>query len=138
MTTPSAPPRQTRLYRSRTDKMIGGVAGGIGAYLDIDAALIRLAWVLLTLAAGFGVILYIVAWIVIPEAPEGYTPEAAAEDAGGRRFHPDAGRWIIGGLLALAGLFLLVDQFFPWADELIVPMAVIAVGAGIIVYGVRR
>lgn len=58
-----------RLYRSRTDRMIGGVAGGLGAYLDVDATLIRVAWVILGLM-GAGVLAYIICWIIIPEEPE--------------------------------------------------------------------
>ena len=60
-----------RLYRSRTDRILGGVCGGLSAYFDIDANLIRILWVvLILLSIGFGVIVYIVAWILIPEEPE--------------------------------------------------------------------
>ncbi len=60
-----------RLYRSRTNRILGGICGGLSTYFDIDANLIRLIWVALTLLSiGFGVIVYIVAWILIPEEPE--------------------------------------------------------------------
>ncbi len=58
-----------RLFRSTKDRMIGGVCGGIGEYLDIDPTVVRLLWVLFTfvsLGAG-GVFAYIIAWIIIPE-----------------------------------------------------------------------
>ncbi|OGL77294.1 hypothetical protein A3J43_00545 [Candidatus Uhrbacteria bacterium RIFCSPHIGHO2_12_FULL_54_23] len=55
-----------KLYRSRTNKMIAGVCGGLGEYLNIDATIVRLAFVLLTLMSGFGVLLYIVLWIIVP------------------------------------------------------------------------
>ncbi len=58
-----------RLYRSRNDQMIAGVCGGLAEYLDIDATLIRLAVILLTLMGGAGILAYIIAWIIVPEAP---------------------------------------------------------------------
>lgn len=61
-----------RLYRSRTDRMIGGVCGGIAAYFNIDSTLVRLIFVFLALP-GFlpGVFPYLIMWLVVPEAPEG-------------------------------------------------------------------
>lgn len=57
-----------RLYRSQKDRMLAGVAGGIGEYFDIDPAFIRLIWVILgILTAGTAIIAYIIAWIIIPE-----------------------------------------------------------------------
>jgi phage shock protein C len=57
----------TRLVRSTTDRRLAGVCGGLGAYLDIDATLIRVLWVLAVFGAGFGVLAYIVLWVVLPE-----------------------------------------------------------------------
>ncbi|MBS3793610.1 MAG: PspC domain-containing protein [Candidatus Thorarchaeota archaeon] len=59
-----------KLYRSRDDKVIGGVCGGIAEYTGIDATIIRLLWVLLTLGYGTGLIIYIILMIVIPIEPE--------------------------------------------------------------------
>ena len=60
-----------RLYRSKKERLLGGVCGGIGQYYDTDPNLIRILWVVLTLlSVGIGVIAYIVAWILIPEEPE--------------------------------------------------------------------
>ena len=56
-----------RLTRSSKNHVLGGVCGGIGNYLDIDPVLIRLIWVLFTLCAGFALIVYIIAWIIIPK-----------------------------------------------------------------------
>lgn len=55
-----------RLYRSKTNKIVGGVCGGFGEYLNIDPVLIRLILVLMFLCTGFGLIAYIIAWIIIP------------------------------------------------------------------------
>jgi len=58
-----------RLYRSRTDRMLFGVAGGMADWFDLDPSVVRLVWALLILAAGIGIVLYLVAAIVIPEEP---------------------------------------------------------------------
>lgn len=61
---------QKRLYRSRDDQMIAGVCAGLAEYLDVDPVLVRLAMVLFTLAGGSGIIIYVIAWIIMPERPE--------------------------------------------------------------------
>ena len=58
-----------KLCRSATDKKLGGVCGGIAAYLDIDPTVVRLAWVLFTLFVGAGILAYIIALLVMPNPP---------------------------------------------------------------------
>jgi phage shock protein C len=58
-----------RLYRSGREKILGGVCGGIAEYLEVDPVLIRLIWVAGTFAFGSGILLYIIAWIIIPRNP---------------------------------------------------------------------
>jgi len=60
---------QKRLYRSREEKIIGGVCGGLAEYLNVDPTLIRLALVLITLFGGAGIIAYLVLWVIVPLAP---------------------------------------------------------------------
>ena len=60
-----------RLYRSRTDKKIAGVCGGIAAYFGVDPVIPRIVWIVLVLGAGIGILAYLICWIVIPEEPEG-------------------------------------------------------------------
>lgn len=55
-----------KLYRSKKNRIIAGVCGGIGEYLDVDPTLIRLLWVLL-FRQGIGIAGYIIAWVIIPE-----------------------------------------------------------------------
>jgi len=57
-----------RLYRSETDKMIGGVCGGIAEYFTLDPTLVRLGYILLSIFTLFsGVLAYFVLWVVIPK-----------------------------------------------------------------------
>jgi phage shock protein C len=65
-----------RLYRSRKDRMIGGVCGGLGEYLNVDPTLVRLLFVLFALTGGSGVLAYLIMLVVIPEEP--WEEEAAA------------------------------------------------------------
>lgn len=65
---PTAQPRPKRLYRSRTDRVIGGVCGGVAEYFGIDSLAVRLAFLVLLFFGG-GAILYIIFWILVPEKP---------------------------------------------------------------------
>lgn len=56
-----------RLTRSKTQRMVGGVAGGVAEYLNIDATIVRLIWALFVFAYGTGLLAYIIAWIIVPE-----------------------------------------------------------------------
>lgn len=67
----SQPPRTRQLTRSRTDRMIAGVCGGFAAYSGIDANIVRLVMVLLTVFGGAGLLLYLVAWVIVPVDPDG-------------------------------------------------------------------
>ena len=60
---------QKRLYRSKKDRMIAGVCGGLAEYFNIDPVLVRLIALLFILGAGSGLLAYIILWIVIPENP---------------------------------------------------------------------
>lgn len=70
-----------RLYRSRTDSILGGVAGGVAEYLDVDPSIVRIVWAVLAIVTG-GIffVLYIVMWIVVPEETPGpYVPGPGAQ-----------------------------------------------------------
>jgi phage shock protein C len=58
-----------RLYRSRSDRKIAGVCGGIAEHFGWDPTLVRLGWALLTLMGGSGILIYLILWLVMPEAP---------------------------------------------------------------------
>lgn len=74
------------LKRSRSDRMIAGVCGGLGEYLNIDANAIRLIWAVITLfTAGTGILAYLLAWLIIPED---MGPSAATGTIGGTTVTP--------------------------------------------------
>ena len=59
-----------RIYRSTSDKVIGGVCGGLGEYFGIDPTWVRVLFVLSLFAEGVGLLAYLIGWIVIPKEPE--------------------------------------------------------------------
>jgi phage shock protein C len=58
-----------KLYRSRSDRIIGGVCGGLGEYLNVDSTVIRILYVLFALTGGSGIFVYLILLLVIPEEP---------------------------------------------------------------------
>ncbi len=79
---------QTRLMRSRTDRMIGGVAGGVARYFNIDPTIVRLIFVLSVFAGGVTPLVYLVLWIVMPEEPAPATPVVSTAAAAMLPDHP--------------------------------------------------
>lgn len=61
---------EKRLYKSKTDKKLCGVCGGIAKYFNVDSTVIRLAFVLLTLCVGGGLLAYLICAIVMPDEPD--------------------------------------------------------------------
>jgi len=117
-----------RLTRSRSDRVLGGVAGGIGRHLGVDPIIVRLVFVVLVLAGGSGILAYLIAWVVIPDEPEGSEPAPAAARSS------DAAPRIAGlGLIAL-GALLLAERLLPgFSWRFVAPLLLIALGALLLV-----
>jgi phage shock protein C len=71
-----------RLYRIRDGRLVAGVCAGLAAYFGIDPTLVRLGFVFLTVFGGFGILLYLGAWLVIPDETDG---TSIAEDFANKR-----------------------------------------------------
>jgi phage shock protein C len=59
-----------KLYRSRTNRKLAGICGGLGRYFNVDATLLRVLFVLLAVLGGSGLVLYLVLWVIIPSEPQ--------------------------------------------------------------------
>jgi phage shock protein C len=94
-----------RLYRSRTNRVIAGVCGGIAEYFDIDPTLVRLVWILLTILGGWGILLYIAALIIVPLNPS-TTSATMPPTVSDSRALP-----VFGIVLIAVGLFFLFLRF---------------------------
>ena len=127
---PSAHADRPRLLRrSRDDRVIGGVCGGLGRYLGVDPVLLRIAMVILAIAGGGGILIYLVAWVLIP-------PEREGEDLGSARPEgADTTRLIVGGALIAIGTILLLNLSFPALGKYFWPLALIAVGVAVVIPG---
>jgi len=125
-----------RLYRSRKERVIGGVCGGIGVYFGIDPTLTRIIWVAATLLGGAGIIAYIVAWIVIPEEPRIEETEVASAEIENYKPNTMKLELIIGGFILAIGIMLLLSNFglfeWGWVRKIFWPALIILVGILII------
>jgi len=59
-----------KLYRSRTDRKLAGVCGGLAQYFHLDPTLIRVLFVVLAVLGGSGLVLYLAMWIIVPNEPQ--------------------------------------------------------------------
>jgi len=115
------------LRRSREDRVIAGVCGGFGRYLGVDPVLLRVAFVVLAIAGGGGLLLYVVSWILIPQ-------ERSGEPLGtARPSSYDATRLIVGGALIAIGTILLLNLSIPRFGKYFWPLALIAIGVAIVI-----
>jgi phage shock protein C len=135
-----------KLFRSRSDRMIAGVCGGLGEYLVVDPVWLRLLFVVLLVSGGFGFWAYLILWIIVPNAGrDASTPsetvqanvqemadrarefgESIQRGIQGNRTPsessptsgPTSGPFLVGVAFILVGLVLLLKQFniFSWFD----------------------
>jgi phage shock protein C len=89
---PSGAPARPELRRSGTDKLAGGVCGGLAGYSGIDAVLWRVGFVGLTLAGGAGVVLYLLLWVLVAPAPGRPDEALSPVEQLVRRLHVALGR----------------------------------------------
>lgn len=133
---PTQPPRARRdLRRSRDNRVVAGVAAGIGRYFDIDPVIVRIAFIVLSVFGGSGVLLYLVAWLVI--AKEGENESAAGRALKGS--DQPRGRGVIAALLLLAAIFMVSGPFlwfadFGFGDGLFFPLLLVAAGVALLLW----
>jgi phage shock protein C len=129
------PSGQRLLRRSKKDRIIGGVCGGIARYFGGDALLFRIAFLVLLVPGGLGLLLYLIAWIAIPEF------KTEAEEVRDTINHPVDRRTagsVAGAVLVIAGTLILLDRFVDWFDPRVIGgAALIIIGAFIIMRGLR-
>ena len=149
-----------RLYRSRTDRFLGGVCGGIGRYLGIDPTIIRLVFLVLLFTQGFGFLIYIILWLLLPVEGGAETAgkledriEEGVKNVGDdirnvtQTPHPKAGLWFGLGLIIL-GVVLFAErlgemlglgwltQWVNWST--LWPVLIIVLGVALILRGTRK
>jgi len=133
-----------RLYRSSTNRILGGVCGGLGEYFDLDPNIIRLLWVVFTLiSAGAGILAYLIAWILLPERSTGSIAHEFA-------LSPTAGKLciLLGVVILAVGVALLLHELFgpPWIFWFLWAftgrearaLLLILVGVLLLIFGIRQ
>lgn len=118
---------EKKFYRSSSDRIIFGVCGGLGEYFHIDAILVRALFLVLTLAGGGGVILYLLLALITPlktkageklsvdlqtESLKEELGESAKKIAANFHNHRDTARQTLGLLIIAGGLLLLLFRYF--------------------------
>jgi phage shock protein PspC (stress-responsive transcriptional regulator) len=151
-----------KLYRSRKNRTIGGVAAGLAEYFDIDPTLVRIIFVVSLFMGGSGFVAYILLWIIVPEEPypiftsTANTGTSSAENSGTTSSEntapdtsPDAAPYdsylkkaeerkhkrlvFLGIGLIMAGLFFLADNFIPHIHFTdFFSLVLIAIGIGLL------
>lgn len=134
-----------KLYRSETERMLGGVSGGLGEYFEIDPTLIRLIFVLLTVFGGSGIIIYIILWAILPSRsnldndPEENIRQNADEiKSKAKSFAKDfkgnesESRQIFGGLIILLGILFIFSNVGIFDFHVFWPLILIFLGLAIL------
>jgi phage shock protein C len=124
-----------QLRRSKENRVIGGVCGGLGRYFGIDPILFRIGFLALLIPGGFGLLLYIISWIAIPEFR---TVQDESHDSLRTPVSQRVSGMLVGGALVLIGLMILMQRFIDWFDPRIMGgAALIIIGAFIVFRGLQ-
>jgi signal transduction histidine kinase/phage shock protein PspC (stress-responsive transcriptional regulator) len=126
--------KRLALTRRPTDKLIAGVASGLGDRFRIEPNLVRLAFVVLALAGGAGIVLYAAGWLFLPVDRDSADHTAAASDGHGRaRSHNDVVHVLALGAVTLGVLLLAKSMGLGFSDSLLWPIVLAAMGTALIV-----
>lgn len=147
-----------KLYRSRTQKVLGGVCGGLGEYLNLDPVLIRVVFVVLAFFHGFGLILYVIMLVIVPQKPivwqmpgetspidtsTNVSTDEAQQSTAFETTHvkqePSKGKVIAGIVLIVLGIIFLFENIWPIFDfENFFPLILVGIGIVILWNALRK
>ena len=133
---PPGPLARPQLRRSRTDKILGGVSGGLAEYSGVDALLWRVGFVALALAGGTGIVVYLLLWLLMPAGPQAYGMPVEQQTrmkapAGPRSPVPGL---TIAALLIVMGILALLTRIGGWdlGPRAFIGSALLVVGLGLV------
>ena len=119
------------LYRSKTNSVLGGVAGGLGESFDVDPVWFRIGFVILAMGGGSGVLIYILMWVIVPEQPDGYVSPQTQRGA-------LPGAVVIGAVFVFVGTISLVNTLAPEMGRYFWPVVLVLGGVGLVIGGLNR
>jgi phage shock protein C len=127
-----------RLYRSRQHRIIAGVCGGVADYFNLDPVIVRILWIIFTLAGGGGLLTYIAALFIMENNPHEEPPEKEAPQ-------PSSHRAFWGVVLIVVGLVFMFSSFrwfyFPFFHirwEIVLASIMITLGVVVIFYSTTK
>jgi phage shock protein PspC (stress-responsive transcriptional regulator) len=147
-----------RLYRSRKDRLIGGVCGGLGTYFGIDPVIVRLLFVVVAVWGGLGFLGYLILWIIIPpeerlgetsqdviqgnvseieERAQGFAQDAREAFSGRATIPAERTMWAAVALIAL-GVVLLFSNIFGFSFDKLWPVLLVLAGVFMIYQAIQR
>jgi phage shock protein PspC (stress-responsive transcriptional regulator) len=140
MTRPTATseaPRTAPIRRSRSDRVLAGVCGGIAASYGADPTAVRLLAAIIGVLTGIVpmLVLYLIAAVVIPEATDEDRPSGSVVH---RRIEPGRGTLIIGALLIIIGVAALANEVYGIDWDVVWPIALIGFGSALLMTTLRR
>ncbi len=123
---PPAGAEGPRLTRATDDKVVSGLCGGLGRYFGVDPVVFRIAFVVLALAGGSGILAYLVGWVLVPD-----DQGASALRVAGNERRQKA----VAAVLAGFGVLLLVDELFDGGGDVPVGLVLVGLGGLVLVLG---
>lgn len=136
-----------RLYRSRREAWLGGVAAGIADYFDIDPVIVRLVWLFTIFLGGSGIVAYVIAWVLIPPHPD---EPIDPRFEGARNWSETVvetvretsnPRQVLGWILVIVGIVVLMLKLIPVILVVLGalwPLILIILGIALLIQGMRR
>jgi phage shock protein PspC (stress-responsive transcriptional regulator) len=147
-----------RIYKSPTERIVSGVAGGVAEYFDVDPSIVRVVWALLAIiTGGVFLVLYLVMWVVVPEGtgpaggpvegtdpvtgqPADASPSTWSAQPVHRAGHRSgSGPWVFGLILIGLGLYFLAREYLPDIDtDRLWPLGLVVLGLLLLLAAIRR
>ena len=119
-----------QLFRSRRDRAIAGIAGGLGEHFGVDPVWFRVAFVVLAVGGGSGILIYLIMWLIVPERPVGDLPPPAKGTVPGAA--------VVGMVLILIGTIALVNTITPDLGQYFWPAIFVIGGLALTLGGLNR
>jgi len=120
-----------RLHRSNNQRVVAGICGGLGEYFAVDPVWFRVGFVILALGGGSGIVIYLLMWLIVPPAPDGYRIPPAGRGS-------VTGAAVVGVVFVIVGTIALVNTVAPWIGEYVWPSVFILGGLALLFGGLHR
>ena len=122
---------EKQLFRSRRNRAIAGVAGGLGEHFGVDPVWFRVAFVVLAVGGGSGILIYLIMWLIVPERPMGEDLPPPAKGI-------VPGAAVVGMVLILIGTIALVNTITPDLGQYFWPIIFVIGGLALTLGGMNR